>query len=173
VLSGLFLAIEYILIGGGPTADIAGLLSAVLGLFVVAALYLGQRKASGTLGGIGYIVNAFGLALIVGVAFTDAFVFSSLSESVVEEFMAGPVGLAFLVSFVIFIIGAVLFGIATILAKVYSSIAAVLYMVGFTTIFLSLLLSLPDTVATIGGLVAGVGIIWFGYALWSGTRESA
>ena len=85
VLSGLFLAIEYILIGGGPTPDIAGLLSAVLGLFVVAALYLGQRKASGTLGGIGYIVNAFGLALIVGVAFTDAFVFSSLSESVLAK----------------------------------------------------------------------------------------
>ena len=172
ILSGLFLAIEAIL-PVSPVVEALGLLSILLGLYVLAALYLGQREASGVLGGIGYIVNSFGLALLVGITFAGAFVFPSLSESVVEEFTTGTTGLPFLVSFVIFNVGVVLFGIATILARVYSPVAAALYMVGFVGSLVTILLSLPDIVGIIANVLAAIGIAWFGYALWSGTVETA
>lgn len=165
------MAIEAIL-PVSPFMEAVGVLSAMLGLYVLAAIYLGQREASGVFGGIGYIVNSFGLALLVGVLFASAFVFPALSESVVEEFTTGTAGLAFLVSLVIFNLGVVLFGIATILARVYSPVAAVLYMVGFVAFLVTFLLSLPEIVGIIGSVLAAIGIAWFGYALWSGTVET-
>jgi hypothetical protein len=172
LLSGLLLAIVAIL-PESALVNAAGLLSVTLGLYVLTALYLGQRAASGALGGIGYIVNFFGGVLIAGVLFANAFVFPELSESVVEEFTTGTAGLAFLVSFAIFNVGVVLTGIATIRAKVYPSVAAALYMVGFLASFVVAMLSLPEIVSSIGELLAAVGIFWFGYALWSGTVETA
>lgn len=172
VLSGLLLAIENIL-PEGRSADMVGFLSATLGLYVLTALYLGQRKASGVLGGIGYIVIFFGLVLITGTGFATAFVLSTFSASTVEEFMAGATGLPFMLSFVIYLIGVILFSIATIRAKVYPSVAAGLFLVGFLITFFAVLLSLANTFAILGNLVAGAGIVWFGYALWSGTLETA
>ena len=167
LLSGLLLAIVAIL-PESALVNAAGLLSVTLGLYVLTALYLGQRVASGALGGIGYIVN-----LIAGVLFANAFVFPELSESVVEEFTTGTAGLAFLVSFAIFNVGVVLAGLATIRAKVYPPVAAALYMVGFLASFVVAMLSLPEIVSSIGELLAAVGIFWFGYALWSVTVETA
>jgi hypothetical protein len=172
LLSGLTLVISS-LGPEHPAILILGLLSAVLGLYTLTALYLGQREASGSLGGTGYIVNTFGLALITGAAYATATVFTSLDESVVDGLFAGPAGLAFLLSFVLFVVGIVLFGIATLRAGVYSPAAAVLYMVGFAASLAVFLLRLPEIVGDIAEAAAGVGIAWFGYELWSGTREGA
>lgn len=173
LLSGLFLAIRSVLPAGNHFGVIAELLSAVLLLYVLTALYLGQREASGTLGGIGYIVNSFGLSLFVGAAFAVAFVLSALSDNVVEELVAGSTGLALLVSLAIFALGVVLFGIATILAKVYSPVAAGLYMVGSVVSVVAIFVSLPEIIITIGSAVAAIGIAWFGYNLWSGIAENS
>ncbi len=171
ILAGLCLVVESIL-PVSPLVEAIGLLSVLLGLFALTALYLAQRESSGVMGGIGYIVNYFGLALLVGVSFAEAFIFPALSENVVEEFATGSDGLSFLVSLVIFNLGVVLFGIATILARVYSPVAAVLYMVGFLSSLVTILVSLPEIIGTIGLVAAAIGIIWLGYALWSGTKEA-
>ena len=171
LLSGLFLAINALIPVDSTLEATAGMLSGVLGLYVLAAVYLGQREASGAFGAIAYIVNSFGLALAVGASFAEAYVLLALDASVMNELIAGSAGLAFVVSLLIFNLGVVLFGIAVIRAGIYPAIAAVLYMVGFVGSLLALLLSLPAIVGTISGLAAAAGIVWFGYALWSGTAE--
>jgi len=169
VLSGLFIVIGFLL-PRGLVVDTVGVLSAVLGLFLLTGIYLRQRAESGSLGGIGYIVASFGLALTVGVVFAATYVLSLLSESVQEELFAGPTGLAFLVSGVIYLLGLILFGIATIKANIFPRVAPVLLVVGFVPVSLSPFF--PDIVVTIGAVVAGAGIVWFGYALWSGAGET-
>ena len=102
------------------------LLVVTFALWVLAALYLRQRQASGMLGFIGYSINTFGLALVVGVVFAQVFVLSALDAALVEELFAGTTGMAALLSLVIYALGVVLFGIAIIRANVFPKWAAVL-----------------------------------------------
>ncbi len=170
LLSGLFIVVGFVL-PESLAVGTAGLLSPVLGLFVLTGIYARQRKASGSLGAVGYIVESFGLALVVGVAFASTYVLSLLSESAADELLAGQTGVAFLVSLLIFLLGVILFGIATIRAGIFPRLAAALTIVGFVPI--SLFPFMPDIALTIGSVLAGAGIAWFGYALWSGTGETA
>ena len=120
---------------------------------------------------LGYILNSFGLALIVGVAFANVFVVQQLAAAAQQQVLAGPARLAFLISSLIFLVGSVLFGIALLKARVFSPIATVLYIIGF--VLLSLFALLPPIVNTIGGVLAGIGVLWLGYELWSGKGEVA
>jgi hypothetical protein len=146
------------------------LLVVLLALWVLAALYVRQRQASGVLGFIGYIINTFGLALVVGLVFAQVFVLSALDAALVGELFAGTTGLAALVSLVIFTLGVVLFGIAIIRANVFPKWAAVLYIVGFLPVAVSPFI--PGIIVSIGEVVASIGIIWLGYGLWSGAGET-
>lgn len=170
ILSGLFIVIDFLL-PASLVVDTVGVLSAVLGLFLLTGIYLRQRAESGSLGGIGYIVASLGLALTVGAAFANTYVLSLLGESVREELFAGQTGMAFLATGVIYLLGLILFGIATIKANIFPRVAPVLLVVGFVPV--SFFPFFPDIVVTIGALVAGAGIIWFGYALWSGAGKTA
>lgn len=146
------------------------LLVVTLALWVLTALYLRQRQASGTLGFIGYIINTFGLALVVGLVFAQVFVLSALDAAFVEELFAGSTGLAALVSLVIFTLGVVLFGIANIRANVFPKWAAALYIVGFLPAVASPFI--PGIVVSIGEVVASIGLIWLSYALFASTGET-
>ena len=145
------------------------LLVVLFALWVLTALYVRQRQASGVLGFIGYIVNTFGLGLVIGVVFAQVFVLSALDAALVGELFAGTTGSAALVSLVIFTLGVVLFGIALIRAKVFPKWAAVLYIVGFLPVAVSPFI--PGIIVSIGEVVASIGIIWLSYALWAGAGE--
>ena len=95
------------------------LLVVLLGLWVLAAIYVRQRDASGILGAIGYLINSLGLALLVGLVFTQVFVLAALDTAFIGELFAGTLGLAALVSLVIFTVGVILFGVATFRAAVF------------------------------------------------------
>jgi len=145
----------------------SNLLVVTFNLWVLTALYLRQRQASGVLGFIGYIINTFGLALVVGLVFAQVFVLSALDAALVEELFAGSTGLAALVSLVIFTLGVVLFGIAIIRANVFPKWAAVLYIVGFLPVTVAPFI--PEIILSIGEVVASIGIIWLSYALFAST----
>jgi hypothetical protein len=53
---------------------------------------IGQREESGILGFIGYVVNEFGLALVVGLIYAQVFVLSTLDAALVGEIMSGTTG---------------------------------------------------------------------------------
>ena len=61
------------------------LLVVILMVWTLMALHLRQRKESRVLGFIGYVVNEFGLALIVGLIYAQVFVLSALDAALVGE----------------------------------------------------------------------------------------
>lgn len=148
-----------------------GLVVVLLALWGLTGLYLRQRQASGLIGFIGYVVNSLGLALFVGILFPQVFILPALDPAAVERLFSGPFLTAFMVSLDIFVVGAILFGVATIRAGVFSKWAAGLYLVGFLPLLAAFFI--PDIIVSIGEVVASIGIIWLSYGLWSGAREPA
>ena len=167
VVSGLLLLADTLLFDLlWPTQAVARIPSLLVipsGLLALVGLYLWQRESSGRLGGIGYILNTVGLVLLFGVVFANNFILAYLDGEAVQALFAGPTRLAFLMSALIFLIGVVLFSIATVKARVLPGKAAVLYCVGFIPLGLSALL--PALVVNIGQVVGALGIVWLGYAL--------
>src|SRR5215208_148850 len=53
----------------------------ILGLWVLSALYVRQRKASGVFGLIAYAIEFLGITLVVGFLFTQAFVLPELDAA--------------------------------------------------------------------------------------------
>jgi len=142
------------------------LFGATGGMLGLTAVYLYQRVESGVLGGVSYILAAIGLIGIIGFLFTDAFVFSYISADLQATLSNGPTGIAIFSSVLLYVLGVVTFGAATIKANVYPRIAAMLYIVGTLPSIVAVLL--PPLVISLIESVASVGVIWLGVALWRG-----
>ena len=146
------------------------LLVNTLGLWVLAALYFRQRAASGVFGLIAYAVQSFGMALVIGFLFTQAFVLSGLDAAQRAAVLAGPTGVATVISLAIVTVGAVLFGIATLRAGVFPKWAALLLMIGF--IMAPIGAFAPHLVKSLGEVILSIGLIGLSYALVSGAAEA-
>lgn len=140
-----------------------------LGLWVLIALYLRQREASGVFGFIAYAIQSFGQALVIGFLFTQAFVLPELDAAQRAVVLAGPTGLAAIVALAIVTLGAVLFGFATLRAGVFPKLAALLLMAGFIIVPIGAVGS--QIVKMIGELVLSAGLISMSYALFSGVQD--
>jgi uncharacterized membrane protein (UPF0136 family) len=136
------------------------LLGAVLLLF---GLYARQSEAAGHLGLVGFLVAFLGTALVAGVSWGDVFVVPILADAAPEVLDAGP-PLGIILSFGVFTVGWVLFGLATLRARVYPRVAAVLLMVGAVLAFFPLSLST---------VVFGAAVAWLGSILFTGRGASA
>jgi hypothetical protein len=142
------------------------LLSAVLFLWALLALYNRQSIAAGTFGLWAFIVAFFGTALLVGNAWAEAFVWPTLA-GVAPNVATGQVAAPYLttgitLSVPLFGIGIVLFGLATLKAGVYPRWAAGLLIVSIpVTVFL------PSTEGTfsesIGQIMIGSAFMILGW----------
>ena len=146
------------------------LLVNTLGLWVLAALYLRQREASGVFGLIAYAIQSFGMALVIGFLFTQAFVLAGFDAAQRAAVLAGPTGVATVIALAILTVGAVLFGIATLQAGVFPKWAALLLMIGFVMVPLGAFA--PHIVKSIGEVVLSAGLIGLSSALITGARNS-
>ncbi len=149
-----------------------GIVSMVLMLFGLIGLYARQIERSSTLGFIGFVTAFAGVALYMGGMFLDAYFFPLLAvqaPSIVTDVLTGnvsglpAVGLG--LSVVLFVVGFMVFGLATIRAGVLPRAAGVLLIVGAPLFGPGSLL--PKLVQTGGAVVFGLGLIWLGYAVWS------
>ena len=179
MLSGALLIVFVLLLEVAPDGFFYLVILILLPLVVaIYGLHARQARQSGLLGRIGFVVALIGtgglavLFAVVGVAET-LFGFDP------DE---GPaiLGPLLFVLFLAFMVGMVLFGIATIRAGVLPRIAAVLFAFGLPAGFLIDVLTgaFFDEEATPWGFYIGppafaVGLIWLGYALWSGRGASA
>jgi hypothetical protein len=68
------------------------------------------------------------MALIACIDFFGTFVASNLSEEVMSQLAKSPTMQVTSYSFMIFLLGAILFGMSTIIAGVFSKVASVLFM---------------------------------------------
>jgi hypothetical protein len=149
------------------------LLSTVLFLWALLALYNRQSIATGTLGLWGFVVAFFGTALFAGSVWAEVFVYPTLARVAPTVFTgqsaeASSVIIGKNLSAYLFAIGIVLFGLATLKAGVYPRWASALLVVSIpATIFL------PNTEGTfsesIGQIMFGSAFMILGWHALKGT----
>jgi hypothetical protein len=144
------------------------LLGGVLLLLGLVGLYARQSEAAGILGLVGFLVAFLGTALLVGSAWFQLFgapVFAVEAPRVIDAEPTGMLALGFVLTFVVFgTLGWILFGIATLRARVYPRAAAILLIAGVLINFL------PTHFTE---LVFNVAVAWLGFVLFTGQGEAA
>src|SRR5215218_1487656 len=143
------------------------LLSTILLLWALLGIYGRQSRAAGTFGLWAFIVAFLGTALLAGNAWAEVFVWPTLAQ-VAPNMMSGQATEAssylvsgINVSFPLFSIGMIVFGVATFMARVYPRWVSVLLIVS-----LPLTMFLPDTQGTfsesIGQILLGIAVAALG-----------
>ncbi len=144
--------------------SVINLLSAVLLLIGLVGLYANQSEAAGLLGLAGFLVAFLGTALVTGLLWAALFIVPALAVEVpafLDEVEGPPPG--FFLTLITFGVGWLLFGIATLLARVYPRIPVILLMIGAVIV----VLPLPFT-----GIVFAIAVAWLGFALFTGRGAS-
>lgn len=182
VLGVVLDVVEFALIGGQPESVAAAtsawiiinalwiLLFVLISLGLVGA-YVRQAEQAGTLGLIGFLGAFTGTAMMSGAIWSAAFIAPWLAEAAPELMGAEPSGVivvGVVLTVVLLGLGWLLFGLASLQARVLPRGVAMLLMIGAVLGSVLEFLELPFSGAVIGAAVA-----WMGYALWSGTVETA
>jgi hypothetical protein len=144
--------------------SVVNLLAAVLLLIGLVGLYARQSEAAGLLGLAGFLVAFLGTALVTGLLWASLFIVPTLAVEVpafLDQVEGPPPG--FFLTFITFAVGWLLFGIATLLARVYPRIPTILVMIGAVIA----VLPLPFT-----GIVLAIAVAWLGFALFTGREAS-
>jgi hypothetical protein len=118
------------------------LLSAVLLTLGLVGLYAHQSEAAGTLSLVAFLVTFVGAILAAGVIWAETFVAPTLAEMapefLEEEEPPGLLDTGVFLSFGLAGVGWLLFGIASLRARVYPRRAAILLMIGAVASFVPL-----------------------------------
>jgi hypothetical protein len=152
--------------------QIMGLVALLLIALGLAGLYARQAQETGTLGLIGFVVALSGTLMAFGTLWGEAFLGPFLAEEAPAVMDAEPTG-AFaagvILSVMLYALGWLLFGLASLRARVLPRRASMLLMVGAVLFFVLGVLELP-----LWTVVQSAAVAWMGYTLWSGTAgESA
>ncbi len=161
-----------------------GVAMCLLNLLGIAGIYARQVKESGWLGlagallfGLMWALTAsfqFAEGLIVPLLATDApkFVegFVGITSGSPSEVSLGILPAVYSLTSVLYLVGGVLFGIATLRAGVLPRWAGGALAVG-TVAPLALSLVLPHEFIRLAAVPVGIALAWLGYALWSDRRE--
>jgi hypothetical protein len=147
------------------------------GLLGMAGLYARQAVKSGWLGLVGFVLLSLWLVLIMGFSFVEAFILPHLA-TVTPSFMEGWMGMfngdpskidlgvlptLWTLSGPLYILGGLLFGIATFRARILPRGAAVLLALATAVAPLGHFFSL--TAQPKMAIPAGLALAWLGYAL--------
>lgn len=138
--------------------------AALTGLFALTGLYLVQRVPAGALGTVGYTLNLAGLAGAFAIEYTLHFVFPGLSMDQITGLLDGRTGTAFVVTAVVLVLGVLVFGVASLRARVLPVGGVALYALGMVPG--SLRNAVPEPVYLSGLAVAAVGVAWLSWALY-------
>jgi hypothetical protein len=155
------------------------------GLLGMAGLYARQAVKSGWLGLVGYVLFSLWLVLIMGFSFVEAFILPRVegaSPAFVQAWMGmftGPKGhfdlgvlpTIWTLTAPIYILGGLLFGIATFRARILPRWAGALFAVG--TVLAPIASQLPNASQPKVAIPVGAALAWLGYALWSERRTPA
>lgn len=146
--------------------EIFDTLSALFGLFFTIGIYLRQRRESGVLGGVAFIILFAGLAPVLCMDYFGAFYLLELPPGTAERIMEGSNGPVFAASGLTFLIGEILYGISVIRAGIFSKIASIAFMVGMIPVALHLTGIFSETIVNIASVFAGGGLIWWSIELF-------
>jgi hypothetical protein len=153
------------------------------GLFGMAGLYARQAEKSGWLGLIGFLLFTVWMTLVCGFSFVEAFILPRLATES-PAFVAGLLGMfssvpsqvdlgilptLWNISGPMYILGPLLFGIATFRARVLPRWAAALLVLGAVLVPVGALVP-PEFQPKIM-IPVGLALAWLGYAIFSERRE--
>lgn len=136
------------------------------GILGITAVYLYQRRESRLLGFSSYVLTILGFIGIAGFLFVDAFVFPYIDPSLQEALTNGQTGMAIFISVIAYVLGVLLFVLASLRARVYPKIPLLFW--GLGVIPTPLALILPAGIMTIAEVIVSISIIWIGVVLWQG-----
>lgn len=158
----------------------------IFGLLGLTGLYARQANEAGWLGLAGYLLFSLFFAHTLPFAFTEAFILPLLATEAptfVEGFLGifnghpvqtnlGALPLLYtLAGSVGYVLGGLLFGIATLRAGILPRRAASLLAIGSLAPFV--LAMLPHPLDRTFAVPTGLALVWLGYALWSERQEHA
>jgi hypothetical protein len=156
------------------------------GILGMVGLYARQAEKSGWFGLAGFVLLSLWFAFILGFSFVEAFILPSLATAV-PKFVEGWLGMftssasemnlgvlptLWLLTAPLYILGGLLFGIATFRAGILPRWAAGLLAVA-TTLGPVVAALLPLEYQPKVAVPVGIALAWLGYALWSERREYA
>lgn len=198
-LSALLAGLCYVLVGlfhpanvpasvATPTWAIVHVLACgtcFFGLLGLAGLYVRQAQKTGRIGLIGFILFSLWLAIILGFSFVEAFVLPALATSApafVEGWMgmfagsAGGMNLGLLptlwtLTAPLYMLGGLLFGLATFRANILPRWAGVL--LGLGCVLAPVAAALPLDAQPKMAIPVGLALAWLGYGLWSARQAQA
>jgi len=153
------------------------------GVLGITGIYARQAEKAGWMGLAGFVLLSLWLVLVTGFTFFEAFILPLLandSPKFAESFLGIFTGsasetsvgvLATLWSLlgVVYILGALLFGIATFRAGILSRWAAGL--LGLGAVLSPAFALLPQSFQPLAAVPVGLGLAWLGYSLWSERRS--
>jgi hypothetical protein len=167
-------------------AHIAASALGFFGLFGMAGLYIRQAERAGWLGLIGFLLFSVWMTMVTGFSFVEAFILPKLataSPAFVESFMGmfsgvpGEIDLGIFPTLwkladPLYLIGPLLFGIATFRAGVLPRLAGALFVAGATLAPVGALL-VPPEYQPLVMVPNGIALAWLGYVLVSERRANA
>ena len=154
-------------------------------LLGIAGLYARQVKEAGWLGLAGFLLFSLSWALNTAFIFAEAFIMPLLATAA-PKFVEGFLGVAsghaseinlgalpalFALTGVLYMLGGLLFGIATLRAGILPRWPAGLLAIAAALTPAAALL--PHELQRLAAVPVGVALAWLGYALWSERREQA
>ncbi len=153
------------------------------GLLGITGLYARQAEEVGWLGLAGFAVFSLWLVLVPGFTFFEALILPLLASDAprfAEDFLGTFTGAAVETNLgilptlwsllgVLYILGPLLFGVATLRAGILSRWAAGLF--GFGAVSSVAFGLLPSALEPLATVPMGLGLAWLGYSLWSERRE--
>ena len=155
------------------------------GLLGLTGVYARQAKETGWLGLAGFVLLSLWFVLILGFSFVETFIlpplaaeaptfvdgFLGMFNSTASAINLGVLPTIWLVTAPLYILGGLLFGIATFRAGILPRWAAILLVIGSALAPVAALLPLEQQPKV--ALPVGIALAWLGYALWSERREYA
>jgi hypothetical protein len=158
----------------------------VFGLLGIAGLYARQVNKMGWLGFAAFLLLMTFYAVQMAYSFAEAFILPLLTtvaptfvSSALEmgasapmEMNLGAFATVYQLVSVMYLLGTLLFGIATFRARILSRWAAVLLALA-GPLALVMVAVLPHQNARLAAMPMGIALIWLGYSLWSERREPA
>ena len=178
-LTALLFALGAILLVAQPNGGFGTLGSALLYYvgFIAAvpamtALYAAQWQVAGRVGLAGYLLSVMGavmysapeFALVAGLrgaaGWHDVW---AVAMSSIPILLIGPPA---------FFLGMILLGATTMRAPVLPRYAGLLLAIGAFLWLVAFFLSVVPLLLVAGNILSGVGLVWLGRALWSGSTEA-
>jgi hypothetical protein len=169
-------ALGFVVVDGDPVRRARSALVGVNGSLMLLAVYLlllglvglyaRQSAAAGTLGLVGFLVAVLGTMLLAGAWWLEAFAVPFAADkapALVRETPAGRLLAGGAVSFGVFALGWVLFGLASLRARVFPRDAAVLLIIGGVV-------GLLIAVVPGAGVPLALAVVWMGMWLLRSER---